>query len=53
VANIVMLGCLTARAQLVPIAAMEEAISHTVPPKTVDLNLKAFRAGLALGGVTA
>jgi 2-oxoglutarate ferredoxin oxidoreductase subunit gamma len=50
VANIVMLGCLTARASLVPQAAMEEAIRHTVPPKTVELNLKAFRAGLALPG---
>jgi 2-oxoglutarate ferredoxin oxidoreductase subunit gamma len=50
VANIVMLGCLTARAGLVPEAAMEEAISRTVPPKTVELNLKAFRAGLALPG---
>jgi 2-oxoglutarate ferredoxin oxidoreductase subunit gamma len=53
VANIVMLGCLTARVELVPVAAMEEAISHTVPPKTVELNLKAFRAGLALVGVPA
>jgi 2-oxoglutarate ferredoxin oxidoreductase subunit gamma len=48
VANIVMLGTLTARSNLVPPAAMEEAISHTVPPKTIDLNIKAFRAGLAL-----
>jgi 2-oxoglutarate ferredoxin oxidoreductase subunit gamma len=48
VANIVMLGCLTARSNLVPPAAMEEAIGSTVPPKTIDLNLKAFRAGLAL-----
>jgi len=53
VANIVMLGSLTARANLVPPAAMEEAIAHTVPPKTVELNLKAFRAGLALPGVRA
>jgi len=50
VANIVMLGSLTAQADLVPQAAMEEAIAHTVPPKTVELNLKAFRAGLALPG---
>jgi len=50
VANIVMLGCLTARSSLVPGPAMEEAISRTVPPKTVELNLKAFRAGLALSG---
>jgi len=48
VANIVMLGTLTARAHLVPPEAMEEAIRNTVPPKTVDLNLKAFRAGLAI-----
>jgi len=27
---------------------MEEAIRATVPPKTIDLNLKAFRAGLAI-----
>ena len=48
VANIVMLGTLTARARLVPPEAMEEAIRNTVPPKTIDLNLKAFRAGLAV-----
>jgi 2-oxoglutarate ferredoxin oxidoreductase subunit gamma len=48
VANIVMLGTLTARAHLVPPEAMEEAIRSTVPPKTIDLNLKAFRAGLAV-----
>ena len=48
VANIVMLGCLTARSHLVPPEAMEEAIRNTVPPKTVDLNLKAFRAGLTV-----
>jgi len=46
VANIVMLGCLTARSRLVPPEAMESAIRSTVPPKTVELNLKAFRAGL-------
>ena len=48
VANIVMLGCLTARSRIVPPEAMEEAIRATVPPKTIDLNLKAFRAGLAI-----
>jgi len=48
VANIVMLGCLTARSHIVPPEAMEEAIRNTVPPKTVDLNLKAFRAGLTV-----
>ncbi|HTT45007.1 MAG TPA: 2-oxoacid:acceptor oxidoreductase family protein [Thermoplasmata archaeon] len=48
VANIVMLGTLTARSGLVPPEAMEEAIRSTVPPKTIELNLKAFRAGLAV-----
>jgi 2-oxoglutarate ferredoxin oxidoreductase subunit gamma len=52
VANIVMLGSLTGRADLVPVAAMEAAIAETVPPKTVELNLKAFRAGLALTGAS-
>ena len=53
VANIVMLGTLTRRAGLVPQPAMEEAIAATVPRKTVELNLKAFRAGLELAGVPA
>ena len=48
VANIVMLGTLTARSKLVPQEAMEQAIGNTVPPKTIDLNLKAFRTGYAL-----
>jgi len=53
VANIVMLGTLTARSHLVPPEAMEEAIRRTVPPKTVELNLKAFRAGLAISEAAA
>jgi len=53
VANIVMLGCLTARSRLVPPEAMEEAIRNTVPPKTVELNLKAFRAGLTVPEASA
>jgi Pyruvate/2-oxoacid:ferredoxin oxidoreductase gamma subunit len=28
---------------------MEAAIRENVPPKTIDMNLKAFRRGLALG----
>jgi 2-oxoglutarate ferredoxin oxidoreductase subunit gamma len=47
VANIVMLGALTAQSRIVPVEAMEAAIRDTVPPKTIDLNLKAFRAGMA------
>jgi Pyruvate/2-oxoacid:ferredoxin oxidoreductase gamma subunit len=29
---------------------MEAAIRENVPPKTIDLNLKAFRKGLEIGG---
>jgi len=30
--------------------SMEAAIRENVPPKTIDLNLKAFRKGLEIGG---
>lgn len=45
VANIAMLGFLTAVTSVVSVEAMEEAIRTTVPEKTIDLNLRAFRAG--------
>jgi 2-oxoglutarate ferredoxin oxidoreductase subunit gamma len=53
VANIVMLGVLVAKTALVSIQGMEAAIRANVPPKTVDLNLKAFRRGLELGQTVA
>jgi 2-oxoglutarate ferredoxin oxidoreductase subunit gamma len=49
VANLVMLGVLIAKTGLVSLAGMEAAIRENVPPKTIDLNLKAFRRGLELG----
>lgn len=49
VANIVMLGVLVAKTGVVSTAGMEAAIRDNVPPKTIDLNLKAFRKGLELG----
>ncbi len=52
VANLVMLGVLVAKTGIVSIAGMERAIRDNVPPKTIDLNLKAFRTGLELGGKT-
>jgi len=45
VANIAMLGFLTGVTNVVGVAAMEEAIRTTVPEKTIDLNLRAFRTG--------
>jgi len=53
VGNIVMLGYLTALSRIVPPEAIEAAIRASVPPKTVELNLKAFRAGLAVLEVAA
>lgn len=50
VANLVMLGVLVAKTGVVSVAGMEAAIRENVPPKTIDLNLKAFRRGLELGG---
>jgi 2-oxoglutarate ferredoxin oxidoreductase subunit gamma len=49
VANLVMLGVLVAKTGLVSLAGMEAAIRENVPPKTIDLNLRAFRRGLELG----
>ena len=52
VANLVMLGVLVAKTGLVSVSGMEAAIRENVPPKTIDLNLKAFRKGLELGEQT-
>jgi len=51
-ANIVMLGFLIGAARLLKAEAMEQAVSSSVPARTVELNLKAFAAGYeyALGG---
>lgn len=42
--NVVLLGALSARLDIDP-AIWEEAIAGRVPPKTVEANLAAFRAG--------
>jgi 2-oxoglutarate ferredoxin oxidoreductase subunit gamma len=47
VANVVMLGFLTAIADFVDRDAMEKAIETTVRPKTLELNLKAFETGFS------
>lgn len=49
VGNIAMLGFLTGATSVVSRGAMEEAIRTTVPPKTIDLNLRAFGAGFDYG----
>ena len=48
-----MLGVLVAKTGLVSVTGMEAAIRENVPPKTVELNLKAFRKGLELGAAAS
>jgi 2-oxoglutarate ferredoxin oxidoreductase subunit gamma len=47
VANVVMLGFLTAVTEIVSRTAMEQAIETSVKPHTVSLNLQAFSTGYA------
>lgn len=42
--NVVLLGALSARLDF-PVSAWESVISKRVPPKTIEANLAAFRAG--------
>jgi 2-oxoglutarate ferredoxin oxidoreductase subunit gamma len=48
VANIVMIGAITRITGVISDEAAKKAISESVPPKTVDKNLAAFEAGVAL-----
>jgi 2-oxoglutarate ferredoxin oxidoreductase subunit gamma len=45
VQNIVMLGFVTAVTEIVPIAAMREAVTASVPAGTEEINLRAFDEG--------
>ena len=47
VQNIVMLGFFAAVTRIVPREAMREAVGHSVPDGTEELNLRAFDAGYA------
>lgn len=49
VANIVMLGFVTAVTEVVDYDAMKSAILDTVPPGTEELNLKAYNTGYDAG----
>ncbi len=47
--NTVMLGALAATGKLpVPVETLKEVIKENVPPKTLDVNVKAFEAGYNL-----
>jgi len=49
VANIVMLGFLTAIAKIVSVDAMKRSVLDSVPKGTEELNTKAFECGYACG----
>jgi 2-oxoglutarate ferredoxin oxidoreductase subunit gamma len=49
VLNIVMVGFFTAVTGLVSEQAAKEAVKDSVPPNTVDLNMKAFDKGFQYG----
>lgn len=49
VANIVMLGFVAAVTDLVSVDAMLKAALTSIPEKTIDLNTRAFEAGLEYG----
>ena len=49
VANIVMLGYLTAATHIVSLEAMKKSILASVPKGTEELNMKAFESGYAYG----
>lgn len=49
-ANMVALGILNSIAKIVPSETLEKAISKNVPHKTIDINIKAYKKGWALGG---
>jgi 2-oxoglutarate ferredoxin oxidoreductase subunit gamma len=49
VLNIVMVGFFTAITGVVSEAAAKEAVKDSVPPNTIDLNMKAFDRGFAYG----
>ncbi len=49
VLNIVMVGFFTAISGVVSEEAVRKAVTESVPPNTIDLNLKAFERGFAHG----
>lgn len=49
VANVIMLGCLAGLTEAVSRDSLRKAISESVPPKTVDMNLEAFEEGFKRG----
>lgn len=53
VANVIMLGCIAGRTRVVGRDSLRKAISESVPPKTVEMNLDAFDAGFQMASNSA
>lgn len=49
VANIIMLGFLASKIDIVPVEALKEAILDSIPAGTEEINLKAFELGYKYG----
>jgi 2-oxoglutarate ferredoxin oxidoreductase subunit gamma len=49
VANVIMVGCVAGLTGVISADALRRAITESVPPKTVDMNLRAFDEGLRRG----
>ena len=49
VLNIITVGFFGAVSKLMPMEALEQAVKDSVPPGTLDLNLRAFRRGYEAG----
>ncbi len=47
-ANVIVLAYVAQKLGLVPLDELKKAIEETVPPKTIDLNLRAFEVGKEL-----
>ena len=47
--NIVTVGFFGAVSKLIPESALERAVRESVPPATIELNLKAFKRGYEEG----
>ncbi|MEM1589448.1 MAG: 2-oxoacid:acceptor oxidoreductase family protein [Candidatus Bathyarchaeia archaeon] len=47
-ANIIILGALTRITRIISVESMERSIRESVPEKTLEANLNAFRKGLQL-----
>jgi 2-oxoglutarate ferredoxin oxidoreductase subunit gamma len=53
VANVIMLGCLAGLTRAASRDSLRQAISESVPPKTVEMNLRAFEEGYRRGADAA